>query len=108
MNPASPDGPNAASSSALPPPRPRRVLVASGKLLDASNSAAPTLTFHKQAVEARRADDAAKRRLQPDTAPPASTASAPSSPPVGAIPDADTDAVVSDFESERPRECLDS
>ena len=33
-------------------PRPRRVPVASSRLLDASNTAAPTLSSHKQAIEA--------------------------------------------------------
>jgi hypothetical protein len=35
-------------------PRPKRILTASSKLLDSSNTAAPSLSSHKQAIEARR------------------------------------------------------
>lgn len=47
---------------------PKRSLTASGKLLDASNSAAPTLSAHREAIQEnlRRAEEAAQR-LQPAT-----------------------------------------
>jgi hypothetical protein len=96
-----PSSPNAAGSSV---PRPRRVTIASGKLLDASNSAAPTLTSHKHAIEAKRADDAAKQAShQIDVA-----ASAPSSPvaAVQPVPSIDDDADTSDFEREKPSKCF--
>ena len=54
---------NTASSA----PRPKRLLTASGKLLDASNSAAPTLSAHKHAIEAKRASDDAAKRHQSST-----------------------------------------
>jgi hypothetical protein len=85
-------------------PRPKRLQTASGKLLDASNSATPTLSAHKHAIEAKRASDAATSSLSvpaSDTPIPTST---PSSPPV-------TDAALdissdSDQESQQPRKCF--
>ncbi|KAF8224468.1 hypothetical protein L208DRAFT_482835 [Tricholoma matsutake] len=43
------------------PLRPRWVLMASGKLLDSSNSVAPSLSSHREAIEAKRAEDAARQ-----------------------------------------------
>ena len=45
-------------------PRPKRLLTASRRLLDASNSAVPTLSTHKHAIEAQRASDQAAKQLQ--------------------------------------------
>ena len=42
------------AASALAVPRPKRIPVASSKLLDSSNTAAPSLSSHKQAIEAHR------------------------------------------------------
>jgi hypothetical protein len=84
-------------------PHPKRSLTASGKLLDASNSAAPALSAHKHAIEARRADEAAKSKSassvasQADSAVPTLT---PSSPPITDSLQIDSD---SDLESQRPR-----
>ena len=50
---------------------PKRLLMASGKLLDASNSAAPALSAHKHAIEVRRADKAAKSKSTLSVASPA-------------------------------------
>jgi hypothetical protein len=99
---------NAAGSSAPSPlPRPKRVVIPSGKLLDTSNSAAPTLSSHKQAIDTRRADDAAKQvSHQVDMAASASVASAPSSPLAAAVPGIDDDADASDLERERPSKCF--
>jgi hypothetical protein len=94
-----PSSPNAAGSSAS---RPKRVPIASGKLLDASNSATPTLTFHKHAIEAKRADDAAKQGSHEVDV---GMASAPSSP-VAAVSSIDSEADASDFEREKPSTCF--
>lgn len=96
----------------------------SGKLLDASNSAAPTLTAHKHAIEAKRADEAAKQQerqletlqalqpsssmislpeSQPDTA---TLASTPSFPSITSTPENDADAGELDSESEQPCRCF--
>jgi hypothetical protein len=79
--------------------RPKHLLTASGKLLDASNSAAPTLSAHKHAIEAKRAsDDAAitKRHQASDKPIPTST---PSSPPLTATQEICSD---SDQDSQQP------
>jgi hypothetical protein len=46
-------------------PRPKRIPVASNKLLDSSNTAAPSLSSHKQAIEAhRQAEESTDHRDQ--------------------------------------------
>jgi hypothetical protein len=40
--------------------RPKRAKTASGKVLDKSNTAAPSLSSHKEAIQAKRAEDAKK------------------------------------------------
>ena len=62
---------------------PKRVLTASRKLLDASNLAAPALSAHKDAIEARQAHEAAKSKSTLSVASPADLSaltSTPSSP----------------------------
>jgi len=55
---------------ALSVPRPKRITTASSKLLDASNIAAPTLSSHRQAIEARRqAEDATDQADQHEATP---------------------------------------
>ena len=100
-------------------PCPKQLLTASGKLLDASNSAAPTLTAHKHAIEAKRADDAAKRHGHQHLAPTPSESSRgsqsdattpslatappsefPDSPPVA------NESDESDFERQQPHRCF--
>jgi hypothetical protein len=75
--------------------RPKRVLTASGKLLDTSNSAAPTLSSHRQAILAKRAEDAAAEAAEK------SPTSTPSTPPITEVIDSDPD---SDPEHQQPRE----
>ena len=79
--------------------RPKRSLTASGKLLDASNSAAPALSAHKHAIEAKRADEAAKSKSTSSAASRADSAT-PSSPPIMDSLQIGSD---SDLESQRPR-----
>jgi hypothetical protein len=60
------------SIAAASAPRPKRVPVASSKLLDSSNTAAPTLSSHKQAIEAhRQAEDLTDHRDQDEPVEPA-------------------------------------
>jgi hypothetical protein len=98
---------NGASSA----PRPKRLLTASGKLLDTSNSAAPTLSAHKHAIEAKRAsDDAAKRQASTSLSvvsdAPNATSAHSSPPATEAITDPQAISSDSDAESQQPRECF--
>jgi hypothetical protein len=90
----------ATSSSSALAPRPKRLLTASGKLLDASNSAVPTISSHRYAIEAKRAKDAKRRHDQLDASrsslsvaldSPIPT-STPSSPPITDAPDISSDS----------------
>ena len=96
--------------------RPKRVPTASGKLLDASNSAAPALSAHKNAIEAKRlADEAATASKRQATA--SSTLSVASQADL-AVPAltplslgiADTQQISSDsdLESQRPHKFFDT
>ena len=56
------------TTNAVQSTRPKRALTASGKLLDASNSAAPTLSAHREAIQENlRRAEAVAQRLPPAT-----------------------------------------
>jgi len=76
---------------------PKRVLTASGKLLDTSNSAAPTLSSHQQAILAKQAEDAAAEAAEK------SPTSTPSTPLITGVFGSDPD---SDLEHQQPCEHL--
>ena len=95
---------DAASSSS----RPKRSLTASGKLLDASNSAAPALSAHKHAIEARRADEAAKSKSTLSVASLADSSVPTSTPSSPLITDSLETGSDSDLESQRPRKCFNT
>ncbi|KAF8241165.1 hypothetical protein L208DRAFT_11685 [Tricholoma matsutake] len=86
-------------------PRPKRLLTASGKLLDTSNSAAPTLSAHRQAIQAKRAEvaAAAAEQSQPLTSSrPSEVAyptSTPSTPPATEVLGSEVDL---DLEHQQP------
>jgi hypothetical protein len=84
-----------ATNAGLSAQRPKRVLTASGKLLDTSNSAAPTLSSHRQAILTKRAEDAAAKAAEK------SPTSTPSTPPITEVFGSDPD---SDLEHQQPRE----
>ena len=96
------------ADAALSASRPKRSLTASGKLLDASNSAAPALSAHKHAIEARRADEATKSKSTLSVASPADLSvptSTSSSPPITDTLQTGSD---SDPESQQPRKCFNT
>ena len=84
-----------ATNAGLSAQCPKRVLMASGKLLDTSNSAVPTLSSYWQAILAKQAEDAAAEATEQ------SPTSTPSTPPVTEVIDSDPD---SDLEHQQPRE----
>lgn len=55
-----------ARSGAQSAPRAKRPITASQKVLDSSNTAAPELSSHKQAIEVRRAQEAAAKARKGD------------------------------------------
>ena len=82
-------------------PCPKRSLIALGKLLDASNLAAPALSAHKNAIEAKRADEAAKSKSTSSVAH-SSTLSAP------LIMDTLQTSSDSDLELQQPHKCFNT
>jgi hypothetical protein len=83
------------TNASLSAQRPKRLLIALGKLLDTSNSAVPTLSSHRQAILTKWAEDAAVEAAEQR---PTST---PSTPPVTEVISSDPD---SDLGHQQPRE----
>lgn len=68
-NPAREAAPPGPLPTLLSAPRPKRITTASSKLLDSSNTAAPSLSSHKQAIEAHRQAEDSTAPARPETAP---------------------------------------
>ena len=81
---------------------PKWVPTASGKLLDASNSAAPALSAHKDAIEAKRAHEAAKSKSTLSVASLADSSAPTSTPSSPLITDSLQTGSESDLESQWP------